>query len=111
MTSSLLKITLIVLAIGILCGTLIVLLIQVWRRQQVVNSMVTTHSLIGLVGTVEVPFDRTSRGKVRLLIKGSIVEVGAVTDEARSFAPGDRVLIADMKGNYVWVVADTALEQ
>lgn len=110
MKNALLTITLVVLAIGILGGSLIVLLIQM-RRRQAVDSLISAQNLIGLIGTVEVPFDRNSRGKVRLTVKGSTIELSAVTDEVRAFAPGDPVFVTDMKGNRVLVVSTSALDE
>jgi membrane protein implicated in regulation of membrane protease activity len=110
MKSFLLVITLIALAVGLLGGSLIVLLIQIRRRRQNVDSLISTPHLIGLIGTVEIPFDRYSRGKVRVMVKGSIVEISAVTDEERTFSPGDRVFVTDVKGNRALVVSATILE-
>ena len=110
MKNPLLTITLITVAIGLLGGSLIVLLIQLRRRRQIVDSLISTQNLVGLIGTVEIPFDRSSRGKVRVMVKGAIIELSAITDEARTFAPGDRVLITDSKGNRVWVVSETMLD-
>jgi membrane protein implicated in regulation of membrane protease activity len=109
MKNPLLLITLIALAVGILGGSLIVLLIQLQRRQKV-DSLISATNLIGLIGTVEVPFDHNSRGKVRLLVKGSIIELSAATDEVRTFLPGDRVIVTDVKNNRVWVVSETVLQ-
>ncbi|NJO80715.1 MAG: NfeD-like protein [Cyanobacteria bacterium RM1_2_2] len=110
MKSSLLVITLIALAVGILGGSLIVLLIQIRRRRQNVDSLISAQNLMGLIGTVEIPFDRYSRGKVRVMVKGSIVELSAITDEERAFAPGDRIFVTDVKGNRALVVSATTLE-
>lgn len=111
MKNPLLAITLIALVIGMLGGSLIVLLIQMRRRRQVVDSLISAQNLIGLTGTVEVPFDHNSRGKVRLRVKGSIVELSAVTDEAQAFAQGDQVFVTEIRGNRVSVVSTTALEE
>ncbi len=54
---------------------------------------------------MEVPFDQASRGKVRLLTKGSVIDLIAYTDDVRAFQPGDRVLVVGMEQNRLWVVS------
>jgi membrane protein implicated in regulation of membrane protease activity len=97
-------------AIGIICGLAIVLLLYIGRRNKVANSLVRPHQILGLYGTVEIPFDAKSKGKVRVNIKGSFVEFIAFTDEPQQFNKGDRVFIVEMKGNKVWVVAKNTLQ-
>ena len=102
----------IAVAIGVFCGAVIVLLIVIQRRRQKVDSLVSTNNLIGLYGTVEVPFDRTSKGKVRVNIPGvgSMVDYVACTDDSKSFQPGDRVFIVQVKRNQLWVISEQSLE-
>lgn len=111
MKSPLLVIALIALAVGVLGGSLFVLFIQIRRRRQIVDSLISAHNFMGLIGTVEIPFDRYSRGKVRVMVKGSIVELSAITDEDRAFSPGDRIFVTDVKGNRALVVSATTLEE
>ncbi len=108
---SLIVIALMAVAIGIFCGGVIVLLIVIQRRRQKVDSMVSANNLVGLYGTVEVPFDSTCKGKVRVNIpgQGSIVDYVACTDESKSFQPGDRVFIVQVKRNQLWVVGEQSL--
>ena len=102
----------IAVAIGVFCGAVIVLLIVIQRRRQKVDSLVSTNNLIGLYGTVEVPFDRTCKGKVRVNIpgQGSMVDYVACTDDSKSFQPGDRVFIVQVKRNQLWVISEQSLE-
>lgn len=95
------------ITVGLFCGVLVVWLIYIQRRNQVVDSLVRTNHVIGRFGTVEIPFDRSSQGKVRVHVKGSLIDFVAFTDDNREFSTGDRVLIVDMKGNKVWVVSET----
>jgi membrane protein implicated in regulation of membrane protease activity len=81
MKNSILVITGIAIALGILAG-----------------------AFIGSYGTVEIPLNHNSPGKIRVNIKGSLVDFVALTDENQEFFPGDRVVVVRMKGNRVWVV-------
>lgn len=98
------------IAIGIICGLAIVLLLYIGRRKQVANSLVHSSQIVGLYGTVEIPFDSKSKGKVRININASLIEFIAFTDEPQQFSKGDRVFIVELKGNKVWVVAKDTLQ-
>ncbi|MEO1372791.1 MAG: NfeD family protein [Cyanobacteria bacterium J06635_10] len=108
---NLIIVTFAAIAIGISCGAIIVLLIVIQRRRQKVDSMVSTNNLVGLYGTVEIPFDRTCKGKVRVNIpgQGSIVDYVACTDESKSFEAGDRVFIVQVKRNQLWVIGEQSM--
>ncbi|WP_233220078.1 NfeD-like protein [Pleurocapsa sp. CCALA 161] len=75
----LLTITVISVTVGIFIGTLIVWFIYFWRQREVVDSLMKPEDLIGLWGIVELPFNVDSKGKVRVKVKGSIVELVALT--------------------------------
>jgi hypothetical protein len=94
------------ITIGIVVGGLIVWFIYFGRRRQVVDSLMKPEDVIGIYGTVELPFDADSKGKVRVDIKGSMVDLIALTEEPKEFQIGDRVLIIQVKANRVWVVSD-----
>lgn len=98
-------------AIGLFIGALIVWLIYFWRRRQIVDSMMRPEDIVGIYGTVEIPFDANSKGKVRVDIKGSIVDFIARSEETRIFNKGDRVLILQMKGNKVWVIGEESVQR
>lgn len=91
------------IAIGIFIGALIVWFIYFWRRREVIDSLMKPEDLIGLCGIVELPFDVESKGKVRVDVKGSKVDLVALTDDSQGFQVGDRVLIIQMQANKVWV--------
>lgn len=91
--------------VGIFGGVLIVGLISLQRRRQVVDSLVRSDNIIGCFGTVEIPLNHNSPGKVRVNLKGSLVDFVAFTDETQQLHQGDRVVVVGMKGNKVWVVS------
>lgn len=99
----LLTITVISITVGIFIGALIVWFIYFWRQREIVDSLMKPEDLIGLWAIVELPFDAQSKGKVRVEVKGSIVDLVALTDDQQGFLQGDRVLIIQMQGNRVWV--------
>ncbi|MEN9521071.1 MAG: hypothetical protein RLZZ381_3659 [Cyanobacteriota bacterium] len=99
----LLTITVISLTVGIFIGALIVWFIYFWRKREIVDSLMKPEDLIGLWGIVELPFNGYGKGKVRVEVKGSIVDLVALTDDQEEFLLGDRVLIIQMQGNRVWV--------
>lgn len=101
----------IAIIVGMCCGAIIVFLIVVQRRRQRVDSLVSTSSLVGLFATVEVPFDKTCKGKVRINVKGSMLDFTAGTDDSRGFQTGDRVFIVETRGNQVWVVGENSLSK
>ena len=103
MNSFLLGITVISITVGVFIGALIVWFIYFWRQREVVDSLMKPEDLIGLCATVELPFDADSRGKVRVEVKGSMVDLFALTDDPEGFQVGDRVLIIQMQKNRVWV--------
>ena len=92
------------IAVGIFAGALIVWFIYFWRRREIIDSLMKPEDLVGLHGVVELPFDTNSKGKIRVDVKGSMVDLVALTDDAQGFKVGDRVLIIQMNANKVWVV-------
>ncbi|MGH8002781.1 MAG: NfeD family protein [Brasilonema sp.] len=111
MNNPIVKVACISIIVGLFCGVLVVWLIYLQRRRQVVDSFVRTNHVVGRFGTVEIPFDHRSQGKVRVNVKGSLVDFVAFTDEPKEFSKGDRVLVMDIKGNKVWVVSESSLIQ
>jgi membrane protein implicated in regulation of membrane protease activity len=86
---------------GFIAGTLKIL------RDRQVDSLVRSEDLVGLSGTVELPIDPNHRGKVRLNVKGSLIDFVAYTDELKGFKPGDPVLVVGMDQGRLWVVSET----
>jgi len=99
------------LAVGIVLGAVVVWLIYLQRRRQLVDSLVRTNHVVGRSGTVEIPFNSHTQGKVRVNVKGSLVDFVAFTDEHREFSMGDRVFVVAMKKNKVWVVSEDTIAQ
>ncbi|MBE9125759.1 NfeD-like protein [Coleofasciculus sp. LEGE 07092] len=97
-------------AMGVLCGTSMVGVLRSLRGRQA-DSLVRPRDVIGLLGTVEIPFDRTNRGKVRVSVKDSVVDFIALTEHPQGFDRGARVLVVEMQRNKVWVVPEDSLSQ
>lgn len=98
-------IAIVAVGMGVICGSLVAGSLRLLRRRQV-DSLIRSSDLVGLTGIVEVPFDQTTRGKVRLLVKGSMIDMIANTDDAKFLQAGDRVLVVGTEQNRLWVVAD-----
>lgn len=109
MKNLLLIVACISIATGLFCGTLLVWLLYIRRQNKGVDSLVRLNHVVGLSGTVEIPFNRESQGKVRLNVKGSIVDFVAFTDELKAFTKGEKVFVVGMRRNKVWVIAEDSL--
>lgn len=96
-------ITIVAIVMGIICGSLVAGSLR-WLRRRHVDSLVRANDLVGLTGIVEIPFDQTSRGKVRLLVKGTMIDMIANTDDEKPLQTGDRVLVVGTDQNRLWVV-------
>ncbi|MGB3402649.1 MAG: NfeD-like protein [Microcoleaceae cyanobacterium] len=100
-------IAMIAMIMGGFCGTAIVWVLRSLQYQQA-DSLVRSQDLLGCSGVVELPFDRHSRGKIRIALKGSTVEMMAMTTDESSFNPGDKVFVVGRENNKVWVVSEQA---
>jgi membrane protein implicated in regulation of membrane protease activity len=92
-------------AMGIFCGSTMVAILRSLGQGHA-NSLARSSDLVGLCGTVLLPFNCESRGKVRVNVKGANVEFMAFTDESKLLEKGDRVLIVGLKNNRLWVVSN-----
>lgn len=92
------------LVTGVVCGVALVSALRGLKNREV-DSLVRHEDFAGLVGTVELPFDADSKGKVFLEVGGSTLHLVALTDEKRAFQPGDRVLVVGRTQNKLWVVS------
>jgi membrane protein implicated in regulation of membrane protease activity len=97
------------IAIGTLCGTAIVWVLHSLRQREA-DSLVRTGDLAGLSGIVEIPFDSSRRGKVRVNAKGMMIDFTASTQEAVAFAKGERVVIVGVEGSRIWVVSEKSFK-
>jgi len=95
----------IALAMGLICGGALAGSLRYLKHRQV-DSLVRNEDFSGLVGTVELPFDANSKGKVFLEVGGSTLHLIARTDEDTAFQVGDRVLVVGRSQNRLWVVSD-----
>ncbi|NJL03302.1 MAG: NfeD-like protein [Spirulinaceae cyanobacterium SM2_1_0] len=95
-------------AVGIGVGSVVAWILSALRWRQV-NSLVESRDFVGLRGTVELPFDASNRGKVRLLVKGSAIELPARTEEQKSFNTGEAIVVIGIGDRGVWVVSESAL--
>lgn len=101
----------IAIAMGLLCGSALTTALRGLKNRQV-NSLVRNEDFAGLLGTVELPFDTSSKGKVLLEVGGSTLHLVAQTDEQVSFLVGDPVLVVGRTNNRLWVVsAKNSFEQ
>jgi len=98
------------LVMGLGLGTLVAGSLRLLQQQKS-DSLVRSDDLIGLTGIVELPFDRTSRGKIRLQVKGSMIDSIAYTEDQRPFNLGDRVLVVSTEQNRLWVVSADSLNE
>ncbi|AVQ73732.1 MULTISPECIES: hypothetical protein [Microcystis] len=106
MNDQLLTIILISLGVGIGLAILLLILVKLRRRNQQVNSIVDYHSLIGLIAVVHIPFDKNSKGKVRVNVGDSLIDVVAITEGQEQFNVGDQAFILSCRDNKVLVIAE-----
>lgn len=100
----------IALITGVSFGTTIVKILRYLHNQQA-NSLIQSQDLIGMWATVEIPFDQTCKGKIRLMVKDSVLELIALTEENRTFARGDQVFVVAINNNKAFVIAEETLNQ
>ncbi len=105
-----LVVVVIAVAMGLLAGTAMSSILLSLRRRHA-DSLIRSDDLIGLTGTVEIPFDATSRGKVRLEVKGTSRDFVAMTDHPSLLDFGVSVMVVGTKNNRVWVVAEETLKE
>jgi hypothetical protein len=96
------------LGVGVSFGTAMVGILRRLHQQQA-NSLILSEDLIGLWGTVEIPFDQTCKGKVRLYLKDSMVDVVAITEELHQFEKGDQAFVIGRSHNKVLVIPEKLL--
>jgi len=100
----------IAILVGILGGLVWVLLVSILRKNQKVNSLLKADDLLGRECTVEIPFDRENRGKIRVSIKGFTMDLLAVTQEKTKFNKGEKAVILErINNNTVSVVSEKYL--
>ncbi len=94
----------IAITVGLFCGGTLVSALRGLKGRQV-SSLMRNEDFAGLLGMVELPFDEKSKGKVVLEVGGSTLHLVAQTDEKKSFAVGQPVLVVGRTNNRLWVVS------
>lgn len=89
---------------GLLLGVAMASILHVLYNRTV-NSIMETSALVGELGTVELPFDASSRGRVRFMVNGMVLDYTAYTDESSSLELGQAVMAVNFDNNKLWVVA------
>ncbi len=64
-----------------------------------VNSLLKADDFLGRECTVEIPFERENRGKIRVSIKGFTMDLVAVTEEKTKFKKGEKAVILERRNN------------
>jgi len=62
------------------------------------NSAVSTQDYVGRTGRVLVGFAAGGVGKVRLEVKGSSIDLLAMPEDDRNYAPNDEIIVVEMSG-------------
>ncbi|HSM80315.1 MAG TPA: hypothetical protein VLS96_01455 [Nodosilinea sp.] len=101
---------LIALVMGLFCGLVAAVVLRS-LGQRSVSSLMRPDQLAGQLGTVEIPFDRHSRGKVSLRLGDSTVSFLALTQEEQGFERGDAVLVVGLERNQLWVASAAAMQE
>ena len=74
---------------------------------QHISSDVTTADMKGMTGKVLIPFSGASRGKIRLIVKGTEMRLLARSVDEQSteeFEPGDEVVVVRTENGVIEVV-------
>lgn len=106
MTYNLWQILLLTVLIGIIIGSLIIIIFKLLQGKEPANSFVNLPDLIGLSATVEIPFNCDRQGKVKINYHGNIIFYPAVTDSKKELAIDDQVIIIAIKNNRLFVVSE-----
>jgi membrane protein implicated in regulation of membrane protease activity len=83
--------------LGLLSGLGVTYVFRRLAREDA-NSAVGTADYVGKTAKVLVPVRKGGLGKVRLTLRGSTVDVLAVTDDDGEIGPEDEVLVVEMDG-------------
>jgi membrane protein implicated in regulation of membrane protease activity len=109
MDSTLAKLALIAIALGITTAIVLVVLIALgrWRSPNLShNSMNSAHQWIGQRATVELPCTAHQRGKVRIDLGDRTVEMPALTYEGEAADRGQAVLVIAVARHCVWITPE-----
>lgn len=91
--------------VALALGTAMVGLLLLWRAALVMrhgNSLVTSEDLVGQVGHVRLLCTPNRRGLVRLIVKGSLMDVPAYS-YAGDLRKGLAVMVVELRGGDAWL--------
>jgi hypothetical protein len=109
MDSTLAKLALIAIALGITTAIVMVFLIALgrWRSPSLShNSMNSANQWVGQRATVELPCTALQRGKVRIDLGDRTVEMPALTYEGETADRGQAVLVIAVARHCVWITPE-----
>ena len=78
-------------------------------RQSESDSGIQVEHMVGREGRVLVGISHGNEGKIRLDVKGELVDITAYTDEGVQLLPGDRALVVSIENGKANVVSYTAM--
>jgi membrane protein implicated in regulation of membrane protease activity len=93
---------------GLAAGLIVSFTLYSLRRNES-DSLTTIKDIVGAEGRVLVPIRKGQPGKIRCDIKGSFIDMTAVTDEEFPMEIGTRVLVVSIDGQQAGVVSLTAM--
>jgi membrane protein implicated in regulation of membrane protease activity len=79
-------------------------------RHDPVESNVGVADFIGRNASVLLPVQRGQQGKVRVVVKGQLVDLVAATDDEQPIGPREEVLVIEMRETVAQVVRKTRAE-
>lgn len=96
--------------IGLGSGTLVSTIIRK-LRSQTVSSSAGAQDFVGRSAIVRVPAKAGSAGKIRMNVKGQVIDLLAITDEKEEIAAGEEVLVTEMQDGRAVVVRAVRVEE
>lgn len=96
------------LVTGLVCGLLVSYLMRLLRKHEA-NSLMSENELIGHTAKVLVGIRGEQQGRIRVEIKGEIIDMLARSNEQAVFEPGEEVVIMESAGNSVIVTSKEQL--
>jgi membrane protein implicated in regulation of membrane protease activity len=93
---------------GAIAGTATHVIMRSMRKREADSGIKEEH-LVGKEGRVLVGVTPGSVGKIRMEVKGELVDLAAFTEEGLPLMPGDRALVVSIEGGKANVVSYTAM--
>jgi hypothetical protein len=92
------------IGMGLAAGTGVAYAMRRLSRQEV-TSLVSRRDYSGMTARVLLPVSREQRGKIRLEVKGQLIDLPATTDEEAVFGRHDEVFVVEVEEHEAVVVA------